>query len=190
LLKEETIYLCWDFGLTPACLIMQFRDDGQLRCIKEFTTERMFIRELARDVVKPFIDMNYSGCPVISVGDPSGDAGGGASEAAISAMEILKEEGIDTQQARTNVLLPRLESVKYFLTRLISGEPAFLLSRAHCPILRKSMNGYYYYKRMRVIGDESYRDVPNKNHPFSDIADCLQYGAMEGYQVNKSTSCF
>ena len=186
LLKEETIYLCWDFGLTPACLIMQFRDDGQLRCIKEFTTERMFIRELARDVVKPFIDMNYGGCPVISVGDPSGDAGGGASEAAISAMEILKEEGIDTQQARTNVLLPRLESVKYFLTRLISGEPAFLLSRAHCPILRKSMNGYYYYKRMRVIGDESYRDVPNKNHPFSDIADCLQYGAMEGYQVNKA----
>ena len=154
-LENETIYLAWDFGLTPACLIMQFRDDGQLRCLKEFTTERMFIRELAKDIVSPFINKNFKGYTIISVGDPSGDAGGGSSEMAVSALEILREEGIDTKRARSNNLLPRLSAVKYYLTRLIAGESAILISRTGCPMLRKSMNGHYYYKRVRVIGEES-----------------------------------
>jgi len=186
-LENTAIYLCWDFGLTPACLIVQFRDDGQLRCLKEFTTERMFIRELAKDIVKPFIEKNFTGFPVVSVGDPSGDAGKGVSEMAISSMEILREEGIETRIAITNNILPRLEAVKYYLNRLISGEPAFLLSKTGCPILRKAMSGYYFYKRMRIIGEDTYRDLPNKNHPYSDIADCLQYGAMECYQQSEKT---
>jgi hypothetical protein len=40
---------------------------------------------------------------------------------------------------------------------------------------------------MRIIGEDTYRDLPNKNHPYSDIADCLQYGAMECYQQSEKT---
>lgn len=184
-LENQPIYIRFDFGYTPACLLMQFRDDGQLRCIKEFTTERMGIREFARSVVIPYINANFEGYTFDSKGDPAGDAGSNISEVAESAMEILKEEGLPTDRALTNVLLPRLEAVKYYLNTLMKGEPAIVISRKECPQLRKALSGHYCYKRMRVIGEERYRDVPNKTHPFSDIVDCLQYGALDGHYNKK-----
>jgi hypothetical protein len=53
-------------------------------------------------------------------------------------------------------------------------------------MLRKGFMGKYCYKRIQVIGDEKYRDVPDKTHPFSDIQDCLQYICYEiNYQQTK-----
>jgi len=177
ILEDEDILIAWDYGLTPCCLIMQLSKRGQLRVFKEFVTERSGVRQLARTIVIPYLKREFEGMTIHSIGDPSGTTASQTDE--LSCCDILSEEGLDTEKAKTNDLEPRLESVRFFLNTLIEGQAALLISREGCPTLRKSFLGQYCYKRVRVVGDEKYKETPDKSHPWSDVMDCLQYGACE-----------
>lgn len=179
LISYLPVVLQWDYGTTPCCLLSQFSEDGQKRNFKEFCTEKASVRSLAKDIVKPWIDTHLKGYEVISVGDPAGVAK--SQNDGISVFNILNEIfEFETLPGKTNVILPRLEAVRAFLGRITpDGQPGYLLSRRDCPTLRKSMSGKYCYKRIRIIGDEKYKDIPDKIHPYSDIADADQYGALE-----------
>ena len=61
---------------------------------------------------------------------------------------------------------------------MIDGQPAYLLSREGCPVLRKGFINGYVFKRLSVTGDERYQDKPNKNK-FSHPHDGQQYGLMK-----------
>lgn len=161
------IDLAWDFGLTPACLISQFLPRGQLRFMKEFIAEDMGIKQFAESVVLPYIKNNLAGFEIgSSVGDPAGSIRSQTDEQ--TCMDILTGLGIKTVGAETNLIIPRLESTKYFLNRIIDGQAAMLVSREGCPVYRKGFLGDYHYRRMAVVGEERYQEVPNKNkasHP-------------------------
>lgn len=170
------ISLFWDFGLTPACLVVQFTARGQLRILKEFIATDMGIKQFTESVVAPYLKGELKDYLLEhSDGDPAGVKRSETDEQ--TCMDILKGLGIPTQGAETNALLKRLESVKYFLNRIIDGMPAILVSREACPKLRKGFLGDYHYKRVAVSGEARYQDEPNKNaasHPH----DALQYCAM------------
>lgn len=160
----KEILLGWDFGLTPACIVC-ILDGAKLYVIKEFTTERMYPEELI-DIVVDWLSINYPAVKIISECDPSGSE---------IHLAHLSKRGIPTAKANTNDIDPRISSVNYFLNRLDMGTPAFILNRIGCPDLRKGFLGKYCFERIKVIGDEKYKDMPKKNHPFSDIQDSLQY---------------
>lgn len=184
LLPEEPVILGWDFGLTPSCLFLQ-QIDGQIRAVKEFCLEYGSLKELAETEILPYILTNKLMMEA-SVGDLAGATPGQVD--LISNFDYLTQEAnLPTVRAETNVLQPRLDAVKWGLNTLIGGQPAFILSRHGCPTLRKGFNGSYYKKRIQIVGDERYRDIPDKTHPFSDIHDCLQYGIMHylGAQKNQ-----
>lgn len=167
------VVIGWDFGLTPACLITQFAD-GRVLAIKEFTTEHMGLQELAETLVLPYLRAAFTHNEVItSVCDPSGSAGVATDN--VSCITVLGDLGLDTSGASTNAIVPRIEAVNWFLNRLSAGQTAILISRTGCPMLRKGLLGKYCYKRIRSFGEDKYRDMPDKSHPFSDIQDCLQY---------------
>jgi hypothetical protein len=172
--KSWPVYIGWDFGLTPACLLAQFIN-GQRRDIKEFTTERMGLRELAEMIVKPYLSEHLDGVSMISRGDPSGGDG----KDPLHYIHVLNELGIPTAPARTNKIGPRLDAINFYLNRLVDGHPGYIISRKGCPQLRKGFLGKYRYKRLAVIGQEKYRDEPEKLHPWSDIQDCSQYIGLE-----------
>jgi hypothetical protein len=172
--KAETI-LGWDFGTTPAALICQFIN-GQLRVIKEFVTEYATIRELAENIVLPYLYREFKDCPYISIGDPSG--GARQQTDGKSCLQILHELRLPTQPAISNTLSPRLDAVTQALNKLVNGQPALLISRIGCPNLRRGFLGKYIFERLKVIGRDEHKDYPIKNHPYSDIQDCLQYVAM------------
>jgi len=182
LIKDDDaeVLIGFDFGLTPCCLIMQLIN-GQLRCLKEFTTDRMGITELAESIVIPYLRREFPNNPIISVGDPSGVKG--MDTDTNNCIQILCDLGLPTQPAASNVINTRIEAVNGFLNRMANGKPALLVSRSGCPNLRKGFLGKYNYKRLRVLNEEKYRDVPDKTHPWSDIQDCLQYGALH-YNMN------
>lgn len=170
------IDLSWDFGLTPACLISQFLPRGQLRFMKEFIAEDMGIKQFAESVVLPYIRNELKGFTVgNSIGDPAGAARSQSDES--TCMDILDGLGIPTEAAKTNSLVPRLEAMKYFLNRVIDGQAALLVSREGCPSFRKGFLGNYHFRRIPLMGEERYHDIPNKNsasHPH----DAAQYMAM------------
>ena len=158
--------------------------NNQLRIIKEFTTDRMGITELAETLVLPYLRREFNGHQIISTCDPSGNKGSDTDT--MSCIQILYELELPTFGALTNAITPRIEAVNFFLNRLNDGKSAIIISKHNCPILRKGFLGKYGYKRVRIIGKEKYRDVPDKSHPYSDIHDCLQYTALYYAGILKS----
>lgn len=177
-IQGEPIHLGWDFGLTPACIVVQVSPRGQLRILKEYTSEDMGIRTFAKNIVTPSLQRDFPYNKIgMSYADPSGVAGDDIMEE-LSCIGELNSLGINTNPARSNELEPRIGAVRLFLNTMIDGQPAYLLSREGCPMLRRGKTKDYIYKRIKTGGEERYKEIPHKNMA-SHIADAEQYIAME-----------
>ncbi len=172
------LILGWDFGLTPACVVLQLTARGQLLVLKEYVADGMGIRSFAESVVIPYIAKDFPYCKVgMSIGDPAGNARNEIVEE-MSCIGELVSLGIPTVGARTNDIDPRLGSVRYFLNKMVDGKPGLVLDRRACPTLFRGFVKDYVYNRIAVSGEERYKDKPNKNmssHPH----DALGYGCLE-----------
>ncbi|NCU44665.1 phage portal protein, partial [Candidatus Falkowbacteria bacterium] len=83
---------------------------------------------------------------------------------------------LEVESAYTNEFAARREAVSYYLTRMVEGRPAFIIS-PRCTLLRKGFLGRYSYRKMRVSGTERFSDKPNKDL-YSHPHDALQYVAL------------
>jgi hypothetical protein len=186
-IQGEPLYLGWDFGLTPACVVVQVTSRGQILVLKEYVAEDMGIKTFANNIVKPrlVIDFVYNKVGM-SEADPSGLAGDDIMEE-LSCIGELNNLGIITNAASTNDPDVRINSVRYFLNLMIDGRPAFQISREGCPTLVKGFMSGYHFKRMSISGDERYQDKPNKNK-YSHPHDALQYILMKLAGENKKTT--
>ena len=182
LYKGLPVYLAFDFGLTPACVVFQVSKKGQFRVLDELATKDMGLERFINTEVQPLLDSKYAGYKIISLHDPAGTQRSQANE--VTCRQILKQKGLNPSSVSSNLFSPRRESVAFFLTRLIDGEPAFIIS-PHCTTLRKALNGDYKFKRINVPGEERYKDVPDKNHS-SHIAEALGYGCIHFHNPGRA----
>lgn len=176
-IQGEPLYLGWDFGLTPACVVVQLSARGQVRVLKEYVAEDIGIKTFATNIVIPRLAVDFPYCKVGgSEGDPSGAKGDEIMEE-LSCIGELNSLGINTNAATTNDPDVRINSVRYFLNLMVDGHPAFVISREDCPVLVKGFMSGYHFKRLSISGDARYQDKPNKNK-YSHPHDALQYRLM------------
>lgn len=182
---NEPIYLGWDFGLTPACVVVQLIG-GQVRILKEFIGNDIGVRNFAETIVLPGLKRYFPTNKVAeSEADPAGVIRGEQTE--LTSIGQLNELNIPTQPASTNKIMSRLNAVKYFLNRMNDGRPALLIDKRNCPTLYKGFLKTYVFKRVAVPGEERFRDEPDKNsasHPH----DALQYVCLKLASDNISGS--
>jgi hypothetical protein len=169
------IVLGWDFGLTPACVIMQVTARGKVIILDELISEDMGIRQFTNEIVKPVLLNKYNGYTTFSAGDPAGNIRAQTDER--TCLQELLEAGIATEPASTNDFIPRREAVAFFMTRMADGEPAFALN-PRCTNLRKGFAGRYKYERLKTSGNARYKDRPLKDM-YSHIQDALQYACLK-----------
>lgn len=172
------IHLCWDFGLTPSCVVLQFTPRGQLISLKEYESEDMGIRTFARSIVLPSLKLDF---PYCKVGESEADPAGNAHDAIMEELSCIGELnslGIKTNPASTNDPDQRIGAVRFFLNNMVDGKPCFQLSRKGCPTLRKGFISGYHFKRVNIANEDRFQDKPNKNR-FSHPHDALQYGALK-----------
>lgn len=163
-----------DFGLTPAAVICQFTQKGQLRILDELISESLGLRNFAKNMLIPLLSSKYRGFEIRGSGDPAGSTRVQTDES--TCFEIL--EAVDLSQiepAHTNSLIARIGSVEDLLTTMVDGEPCLVVS-PNCTFLRKGFNGGYRKKALPGVSD-MYSEVPEKNM-FSHVHDALQYAAM------------
>lgn len=177
------LLLGFDYGLTPACVVCQVSPRGQLVVLAELFAKDMGIRQFARDVVRPFLAMNFHDYSFQAAGDPAGLARSDTDEK--TCFMELAEEGIACVPAITNSFVGRREAVAKYLTRLVDGQPALLVDPG-CDMIRRGFNGRYQYRRLQVVGEERYKDVPDKND-FSHLHDALQYAALHSLNMNQGS---
>jgi len=164
-----------DYGrVCPAIICCQYVL-GQLRVIKEFVGDHIYIRDLANQDLIPWLQAN---APKRSEGVNQIDDAQGFDDVAQTdeGRMQLHALGLDVRAARTNKIEPRLSAVNDMLGRLTStAKPALLISRSGCPRLREGFISEYKLEERRVIATKEYKDTPTKSHPYSDIHDALQY---------------
>jgi len=166
------IYRGWDFG-TAACVLMQHTPRGQLAIQKEFVaTKTMGIDRFADFVKRECATLYDKEYEFIDIGDPSGNATSLQKEGT-TCFSVLAEKGIYVIPGKQDPDY-RLDSVRYFLNRLVDGLPALIVDGDECPTVRKGFQGGYCMRRMQVSG-EVYADKPDKRNPYSHPHDCIQY---------------
>jgi len=178
------LYLAFDFGLTPACAIFQIAPSGQLRVLDEVLISEgtSGLEQFIETKLAPFLLSKYAGYKIISLHDPAGIQRSQANE--VTCRQVLKQKGLNPSAVSTNLFGPRRDAVAFFLTRLIDGQPAFIMSST-VKFLRKGLNGDYKYKRVNVPGEERFRDEPDKTMA-SHICEALGYGCIHFHNPGRS----
>jgi hypothetical protein len=175
-LKPNPLYplmIAQDFGRTPASLITQMDAKGRLIVHREITSEDMGIEKYTAEFLKPTMWRHYMGASAFIIADPAGRHKTQVGE--VTPFDSLKKSGFMVYAAPSNDLEPRLRAVEQLFIRAVDGGPALLIDGGNCPLLVTALKSKYRYKRKQT-GDLD--DKPEKSHPWSDLADCLQYAAL------------
>jgi len=161
-----------DFGRNPCSLICQADHKGRLLVLEEILGEDMGLELHVRTNLQPRLqDERYRGLTIACVGDPSGRSKGSITEE--TSFEALKRMGLPAFPAPTNDLVPRLNAVEQLLLQQRDGGAALLIDGLRCPKLVMAMAQSYRFAKTKNTGLA--KSLPDKNHPYSDLADDLQY---------------
>lgn len=166
-----------DFGRNPAAVLTQIDIRGRLVVLDELITEEVGSMGLEQFVVQKLRPMlaqpKYMRLPIGIVGDPAGISRTQIGEE--SVFRALNRLGFAAQPAQTNNIEPRLRAVEKWLLQQRDGGAALLVS-PHCTNLIRAMQSRYRYERHKTTNE--LKPMPTKSHPWSDIADALQYGVL------------
>jgi hypothetical protein len=169
-----------DFGRSPWSLICQLDHSGRLLVLEEVpgrgpTGDNIGLEQHCKqNLIPALLSARYAGRPIGLVGDPSGRAKDSNFE--YNSFDVLKQCGLAAEPAPTNDLDPRIRGVEQFFVRNVQGGPAILIDGTRCPTLVAALNGQYKYEIDQDPSGGTYqKTVPEKLHPWSDVADALQY---------------
>ncbi len=169
--QGQLLMLAIDFGRNPSALICQPDFKGRLAVLEEVIgTDVGLETQVARKLRPALYQERYFGLSFAAVGDPSGVSKGNFLEE--NSFDVLKRLGIPAFPAPTNNIDPRLSAVEQLLFQQRDGGPALIIDGSRCPFLVRALNGGYRFGKTK---EGETKPLPDKKHPSSDLADCLQY---------------
>lgn len=169
----STVIIGVDAGLSPAAVIAQLDYQSRLIVHDALTSESMGALRFIREKLKPLLANKFAGKPCVVVIDPAAFQRAQTDERSVA--DIYKAEGFRVIPARTNAVAARIAAVESYMTRTVDGKPCLLISKASCNDLILALRSRYRYK-IDTKGQRA--DTPEKTHPWSDIADSLQYACL------------
>lgn len=175
--RSEVLWMGHDAGHTPTTVIGQ-PVDGHVHIFAGLVTERAGTKQHLEQTVLPWL-ARYApwilrgGEAIYHVYDPNMDTGEQA-DIDQSPVERLKESlggvfipGATSWPGRRDPLLA-------LFNRAVAGRPMLQVSpTADTELLRKALAGRWYYKQ--TVTGEVLKDLPEKNHPWSDLGDAFCY---------------
>lgn len=172
----NTICIGLDTGRNPAAIITQEDSRGRLLVLGECYGENMGIEKFVTEYLSPLLSQpRYVRSMIYCVIDPAGRAKSEIGEE--SVLKALGRMGFSAALASTNKIDPRLRSVEKRLQHQIDGKGAILFDPVHCPSLIAAMKSKYRFKKKK---SGELEPIPDKTHPWSDLADALQYACLGG----------
>lgn len=163
----------WDFAHNHAVVVAQ-KVGAKLRVLAEFPNLGYNTRLIAPEVIAKCRQMFPNIENYIEVVDPAGFADGKSSTGVSCVDVLMQEHGLKVVKG---LISPpkRIDGVVKALTTLGSdGKPLFEIS-PECRYLIDGFKGSYHYPEKATQAQRA--DRPLKNHPYSDLHDCLQYVA-------------
>lgn len=168
--RTSTLVIGADAGLTPAVVIGQTLYDGRVVVYDAIPSDGMGALRFIREKLKPLLSEKFYNMQAVVVLDPAAKIRAQTDERTV--LDIYRNEGFTVRTARTNSIVARLNAVDDLLNRNIDGKSGILLCPEGARPLVQAMAGKYRYK-INTKGERS--ETPEKSHPWSDLADSLQY---------------
>lgn len=168
--RQQPIIIGMDAALHPAAVFGQVDYKGRLLVLDETYSVGMGASNFIKEKVKPLLASRFPRQPVVVVIDPAANTRAQTDERTV--LDIIRAEGLPVRMASTNSIQARISAVDSNLTRIVDGEPWLLIDGSRCPTLIAALAGKYKYRRKT---DGNTEEKPDKSHPWSDIADALQY---------------
>jgi hypothetical protein len=172
ILQSSPLVIGVDAGLTPTATICQLDYQSRLLVHDSITGESMGALRFIREMLKPLLANKYAGRPQIVIIDPAAFQRAQTDERTVA--DIFKNEGFLVKPAITNTITARIAAVDGYLTRTVDSKPALLIDPS-CTKLIMAMRSKYRYKTNNK-GETD--ETPEKTHPWSDLADSLQYACL------------
>lgn len=172
--SSNPLIIGMDVALHPAATMGQLDATGRLLVFQSICAEGMGALRFVREKLKPALASRFPGMEYLIVVDPAANTRAQTDERTV--LEVLEAEGFTVITAPTNALQPRISAVDAYLTRVIDGKPSILFDEVGCEDLIQTLISKYRY-RMRKTGEID--DKPEKLHPWSDLADSLQYLCLQ-----------
>ena len=170
----QPLIVAQDFGRNPCSLICQPDHAGRLSVLEEVVSEDMGLELHVTRYLKPRLYSDrYAGARFAAVGDPSGVAKGNFLEE--DSFDVMKRLGIPGFPAPTNFIDPRIQAVETLLLQQRDGGPALVIDEEMCPFLIQALQSRYRFSKTQA---GAVKPLPDKKHPWSDLADCLQYACL------------
>lgn len=189
----QPLYVSFDFGRTPVCLVAVATSGGRVIIIDEVMGEDMSVKTLWIENVEPVLRKHYPQSWVErGWGDPAGQSE--AQSVDLSPYDVLQQQGVDIQNPGTNLLPPRLEAVREMLNTLATDGKPMLQITDNCRYTINALNDDYIYEQVRGKNDVV-KDIPTKTHEnwVSDLADAVQYlclGFRSMYKIKERRQKF
>jgi hypothetical protein len=176
-----------DFGRNPCSLICQIDHKGRGLVLQELVAEDMGLQlHVQQNLIPALKQDRFAGFPVYVIGDPSGRSKNSSYEE--TSFDLLKNAGLKAYPAPTNAIDKRLKAVENLLLQQRDGGGALLIDADHCPKLVMALSGRYRFAKRK---NNQLSPMPEKLHPWSDLADDLQYfcvvitGGMQDYIASR-----
>lgn len=175
---QQPLCIGLDTARNPAAIITQTDPRGRLLVLGECFREGCGIEKFLTETLTPYLSHErFRGIPVYCVIDPSSIKKSEIGEE--SVLQAINRLGYPAVPARTNNIDPRLRAVEKWMSRLAGGTAGMRIDRDWCPNLCQALASKYRYKKLKS-GELDLK--PEKGHPWSDIADALQYACLGASQ--------
>lgn len=175
LIPGVELYLLWDFGLTPVCVITQFTPSGRWHILEACYEEEqaMGAFELIEQLVKPALAARYDRCRWSHIGDPAGNKRSEVTIDQTPVSVILRELG-GRWKSGPDRLTERVDPLRWALAQARGGLGMIRVDKRRARGVFHALRGgwHFHMARSGVVSTE-----PVKNHPDSDLGDAMGYGA-------------
>jgi energy-coupling factor transporter ATP-binding protein EcfA2 len=176
ILQGVGLRLSFDTWYNPACNISQYVN-GQLRVLASLWEPHCSLETFIKSYIKPYLEQYFNGLKVECVSiDPAARAGELAQGATSDYKIVCNEFGQSiTKVAITNQIKARINAVEHLLKSIHKANPAILIDKQRCNILRQGFLKHYVWKETKTTHEVLYD--PKKNN-YSHNQDALQYEAL------------
>ena len=161
-----------DAGLNPTATICQLDYQGRLLVLDSITSEGCGALRFIREKLKPVLVNKYDRYPINVIIDPAAFQRAQTDERTVA--DMFKQEGFSIRPAKTNTITARIAAVDSFLTKTVDGKPGMLVDPGCTDLIKALLSKYRYKTKSNGQTD----DKPEKSHPWSDLADSLQYACL------------
>lgn len=173
-LPRQDLFLCWDFGHNPTCIITQRTPLGHWNVLDSLVGDGIGVEELIDLYVKPLLAERYRGlnCVMRHIGDPAGNQREQTSTSR-SAVRAIKMALGGTWRSGPVAPLERVEPLRAALTKTVGGRGMIQVDRERAPHVWHALRGGWHYNVARTGLVSSIAVKDQHSHP----GDALSYGA-------------